>query len=89
MRRTAARAPSAVEAAVAPGDLEARRQALDVPLPRPRQGLVEVVDVEDQPPVGGGEDAEVRQVGVAAHLHPKPGLGRRRQVGAMIAAAPR
>jgi hypothetical protein len=31
-------------------------------------GLVEVVDVEDQPPVRGRKDAEVREVGVAAEL---------------------
>ena len=36
------------EAVVPRGDLQARRQALDVPLPRPGMGLVEVVDVEDQ-----------------------------------------
>src|SRR5207248_416865 len=31
------------ESPVAPGDLEARSQALDVPLPRAGEGLVEVV----------------------------------------------
>jgi hypothetical protein len=34
------------------GDGEAGRQPLEVPLERGRQGLVEVVDVEDQAPVG-------------------------------------
>ncbi len=63
------------EFAVATGDLEARREALDVPLPGPRQGLVEVVDVEDDAPVGGGEGAEVGEVGVAAGLHPQARVG--------------
>ena len=39
-------AASCVEPAVPRRDLEARDQALDVPLPRPGQRLVEVVDVE-------------------------------------------
>ena len=54
------------EVAVAPGDREARREALDVPLPGPGKGLVEVVDVQHQPAIGGGEDPEVREVRVAA-----------------------
>ena len=67
----------ALEAVVAGGDLEARGEPLEVPLPGPGQRLVEVVEVEDQPPVGGGEDAEVGEVGVAAHLHPQArGRGR-------------
>ncbi len=57
------------EAPVATHDLEAGGKALDVPLPRPRDRLVEVVDVEDHPALGRAEEPEVRQVGVAAHLH--------------------
>ena len=57
------------EAVVARGDQHAHGQALDVPLPRSRQRLVEVVEVEHQPPLGRGEHAEVRQVRVAAALH--------------------
>ena len=34
------------------GDQHARREPLDVPLPRPRERLVEVVDVEHEPPLG-------------------------------------
>ncbi len=49
----------APEAVVASGDLEARGETLDVPLPGPRERLVEVVEVEDQAPVGGREDTEV------------------------------
>ena len=40
------------EAACAPGDDEARGQALEVELERPAQGLVEVVDVEQQVALG-------------------------------------
>ena len=68
------------EAVVARGDQHAHGQALDVPLPRPGQRLVEVVDVEHQPPLGRGEHAEVRQVRVAAALHRQSRARRRRQV---------
>ena len=67
-------------AAVASRHLEARRQALDVPLERPGQGLVEVVDVEHQLALGAREDAEVREVGVTAELDAQVGRGRRREV---------
>ncbi len=50
------------------GDLEAGGQALDVPLERSGMGLVEVVDVEDERPLGRGEPAEVGEVGIAAEL---------------------
>src|ERR1700709_2059977 len=46
---------AALEAELAPGDGEARGEPHHVPLPGPRQGLVEVVDVEDELAVGGGE----------------------------------
>ncbi len=62
------------EVAVSPGDLEAGGEALEVPLPGPREGLVEVVDVHDQAAVGCGEDAEVREVGIAARLDPQAGV---------------
>ena len=68
------------EAVVARGDQHARRQPLDVPLPRPGQRLVEVVDVEHQPPLGRGEHAEVRQVRVPAALDGQPRSRRRREV---------
>src|SRR4051794_19777991 len=57
-----------LEAAVEPCDLEARGQALDVPLERAGMRLVEVVDVEDQAAVGRGEHAEVAEVRVPAEL---------------------
>ena len=46
----------------------------------PGQGLVEVVDVEDQPPLRRGERAEIGQVRIPAQLHPQPGRGRAGQV---------
>ena len=52
----------------AAGDDDAGGQALDVPLPGGREGLVEVVDVEDLVALRRGEGAEVREVGVAAGL---------------------
>jgi hypothetical protein len=54
------------------------RESLDVPLPRPGKRFVEIVDVEHETPLRRGEDAEVRQVGVAAALdcHARPGRGR-------------
>ena len=63
------------------GDDDAGRQPLDVPLPRRRQGLVEIVDVEEDVALGGGEAAEIHEVSVAASLHAKPGGGGRGEVG--------
>ena len=68
------------EPVVPSGHGQARGQPLDIPLERAGQGLVEVVDVEDQVALGRGERAEIRQVGVTAQLHPKPGGGRAGQV---------
>ena len=50
-------------------------EALDVPLPRRRQRLVEVVDREDHAPLRRGEPAEVAQVRVTAALDPDPETG--------------
>ena len=50
-------------------DDDAGGEPLDVPLPGPRVGLVEVVEVERQPPLRRAEQAEVRKVRVAAELH--------------------
>ncbi len=63
------------EFAIAPGDLKACGEALQIPLPWPRKGLIEVIDVQYQAPIGGGEDAEVGEVGIAACLNPQPGIG--------------
>ena len=69
------------EAALARGDHDAGRQPLDVPLPGAGERLVEVVDVEDEAPLGRAEDAEVREVGVTAALHVEARARRRREVG--------
>ena len=61
-----------VEPAVAAGDLEARRESLDVPLERAVKRLVEVVQVEDEIALRRPEAAEVQQVRVAAELCPQP-----------------
>src|SRR5690349_298664 len=68
------------EAAVPGGDLEARGEALDIPLERAAQRLVEVVEVEDERPLRRGEAAEVREVRVAAKLDVEPRSRRRREV---------
>ncbi len=60
------------EAIVAAGQDKARGQALQIPLPRGRQRLVQVVDVEDDAPFGSGECAEIHQVTVTAGLHADP-----------------
>src|SRR5271165_6109680 len=48
---------------------EAGAQTLDVPFPWTREGLVEVVDVENQDSFGRGEATEVCQVTIAARLN--------------------
>src|SRR5829696_3744022 len=45
---------------------DTRGEAFDVPLPGPRQGLVEVVEVEEQGAFRGSVHAEVQEVGVTA-----------------------
>ena len=70
-----------VEAAVAAGDGEARDEPLQVPLERAGQRLVEVVEAEDQAPVGRREGAEVGQVRVAAELRVQPRAGAAGEVG--------
>jgi hypothetical protein len=63
------------------GEDDARREALDVPVPRRGQRLVEIVDVEENVPLRRREAAEIHQVSVAARLHPEPGGRGRRHVG--------
>ncbi len=76
----AGRAVVLAEAVVAAGQHDAGGEPLEVPLPRPRQRLVEVGDVEDVVALGGGEAAEVEQVRVAAGLDGQPADRRGRQV---------
>ena len=56
------------EVAVAAADLEARGEALHIPLERAGQRLVEVVEVEDEIPLGRRVAADVGEVRVAAEL---------------------
>ena len=65
---------------VPPGDGHTGGQPLDVPLERPGQGLVEVVEVEHQPPVRGGEHPEVGDMGIPAQL----GADRRARPGGQV-----
>ena len=44
-------------------------EAFDVPLPRRRQRLVEVVDVENKPALRRGKAAKIHQMAVAAHAY--------------------
>jgi len=70
-----------VEPEVAAGDRDARSESLHVPLERPRQRLVEVVDAEDEAPVGRRKDSEVREVRVTAELGMKPCSRPGREIG--------
>ena len=67
-------------ASFAAGEKKARRQAFKVPLPRAADGLVEVVEVEDEVSIGRGIGAEVADMGVAAKLHVQTRHRRSRQV---------
>ena len=71
----------AVESPLAPGHREARGQALEIPLERAGKRLVEVVHPEHEAPIGRCEDAEVRQVGVAAELRLQPGARQGSKIG--------
>ena len=62
------------------GDDDAGSQPLDVPLPWPRQGFVEIVDVEEDVALRRGETAEIHEMGVAAGLHAKTGRRCRGQI---------
>jgi len=55
--------------------------ALQIPLEGAAEGLVEVVDVEDQAAVFSSVGAEVADVGIAAELHLNAGGGERREIG--------
>ncbi len=67
-------------AVLAGGDRDARGEALDVPLERAGERLVEVVQVEELGAFRGGVQAEVEEVGVAAELDREAGVRLGRQV---------
>src|SRR5690242_13122669 len=59
--------------AVAPaGDDNAGGQALHIPLPRPRQGLIEIIHIEDLSAFRRRIDAEVTEMCIATHLCRNP-----------------
>ena len=62
------------------GHFEARRETLEVELEWPREGFVEVGDVEEQIALRRGEQSEVRHVCVAAELDRDAGVRSRREV---------
>jgi hypothetical protein len=68
------------QAPAAPVHREAGRQALQVPLERRGQRLVEIVDIEHRRTLGGGEGAEIGQMAIAARLHDQPADRRDSQV---------
>jgi hypothetical protein len=68
------------EAVLARRDQKARRETLDVPLPRPLERLVEVVDVEHEAPLGRRKDAEVGEMRVATALDRQAGARGRGEV---------
>ena len=68
-------AEARLRARLAPGKQETGGEALDVPLEWAADGLVEVVDVEDEAAIGRGEGTEVADVGVAAELGVDAGVG--------------
>jgi hypothetical protein len=59
-------AEAVLRARLAASEDDAGGEALDIPLEWAADGLVEVVDVEDEAAVGGGEGPEVADVRVAA-----------------------
>jgi hypothetical protein len=74
-------APLGLSEAVIPrGDHHAGGEALDVPLERSRQCLVEVVDVEHETAIRRGEHPEVQEMRVAAGLNADVGSRRVREV---------
>src|SRR5215469_4841262 len=60
---------------------DACREAFDVPFPRSRQSLIEVVYVKDELPLRSSKATEIRSVAVTARLHIHSGCRCRSQVG--------
>ena len=75
-------AGGALDAGLSPGEDERAGEALEVPLKGTADGLVEVIDVEEQAAAdGAGVGAEVFDVGVAAELGEQPGVGVGGEIG--------
>ena len=71
-----------------PATSRARRQPLDVPLPWPRQGLVESL-MSNTAPLRRPEPPEVREMGVAAALHLEARTRRAGEIGGHDRGRPR
>ena len=69
-----------IEPAVSPGYLEARPKTFDVPFERTGQRLVEVVDAEDEIPIGCEKRAEVGEMRVATELNVQPAARTSREI---------
>jgi hypothetical protein len=65
---------------VTSGHGKARAQTFKIPLPRRRQGLVEIVHLEDEVAFRGREHAEIQEMTIPARLHPEARNGCGRQV---------
>src|SRR6266478_203236 len=52
---------------------KAGRESLQVPFPRTGQRFIKIIQVEQQMPLGTGEDAEIEQMSVTAKLGSKAG----------------
>jgi hypothetical protein len=79
-----------LDGGLAPGEEERGGEAFEVPLEGAGDGLVEVIDVEEQTAVErAGIGAEVFHVGVAAELGEQAGVGWAARSAAMMGTAPR
>ena len=78
-----------LDAKLAAGDDETRRETLEVELEWPRERFVEVVDVEEQVALRRGEQSEIRHVCVAAELDRDARAGPDARSDAIGSAAPR
>src|SRR5579859_5666272 len=63
------------------GKNQAGRQSFYIPFPWPSNGLVEIIDIENQAAIRAGIRAQVADVGVAANLDWNTGCGQRGQIG--------
>jgi hypothetical protein len=70
-----------IEPSRSPRYHDARGQPLHIPFEGAGQRLVEIVDIEQQCPLGRGEQAEIREMRVTAQLDRDPRIRARRQVG--------
>src|SRR5580704_10578036 len=67
-------------ASVSAGQYNTRCQPFQIPFPRGRKGLVEIVDIENQPAFRRAESPKIQYVAIAASLHADAGRGRSRQI---------